>query len=170
MKLFGNKTTKINILLLTAVILLSFSIQANSQTIHEMNQFIGSDSHSSSANQAEAQEVKSLFYDLQPTYYFNGNYQQSGEAAPILGIINLTETEQLYAGNELHRNIKMLVIDYNNNTKHAPLDISKLKNFDKLSYIVIRCSEAYSMAEINHAVSNYTGSPVTLIYIIDIAE
>jgi len=157
------------ILLIVSIILI-LSCNVKAQSGNELHKFNINSDKSISSTETELSEVRSLYYELQPSLYYGNPSSDKSKDAPVVGFVNTENFSSLYASNQINKSIKMLVIDFNYNEIQSPLDISALKNFDSLRYIVVRCSESCTSAQISRLLVNDSNRNLQLYYIIDIAE
>ena len=171
----NQRTTSLAILmhsriLLIALIILLLSSNAKAQSNNELHKFNRNSDKALSTSEAEITEVRSLFYELQPSLYYGSPSSDKSKDAQVVGFVNTENFSSLYASNQINKSIKMLVIDFNYNEIQSPLDISAIKNFDSLRYIVVRCSESCTSAQISRLLVDDSNRNLQLYYIIDIAE
>lgn len=144
------------------VFLMSSTI-LSSQNILNFEEFMTQKSMNES--EIDKSELKSLYYNNNPSHYFKNNLT-SKNSSPEVGFIDMSDINKLYQSNTIHSSIKLLVVNYN--TSGTSLDLSRLQNFSSLDYIIIKCESNCVASTLKSSFVGNSRKKINLFYFIEI--
>lgn len=113
------------------------------QQVLELNGTLSSMKASSDASQkTEADNLKSLVYDLKPALYFqNGQLTQAEKQVPVKIITDVASIHLLSDSNNLYNQVELICIKVENTSDlNFVLNVPDLASFKKLRYIFFLCT------------------------------
>ena len=135
--------------ILMLLILLFFSVTCYGQE----QQFIPLNPEGSALDAKEAERMNSLFFDLHPTAFVN-RAQIMGEDSPLILELQKSDTSVLFQNKEQFQSVEMLLLKITEqNQLSQPLDLSDLRYFENLRYIIVECHFECSPSKLRRAIT-----------------
>ena len=165
-----NKFIRTFIMMLIIILL---SINLNAQNSKELRKTIDLlKSSSSVADNALANHLKSLFYDLQTTVFLeNGKIKTLDDKTPVFADVDAQSISLLSEINPLFENVELITIRLKSSQDISnTIKLASLKSFQKLRSIVFLCSFNCDSTLINKLYLPDSNSVISVYYLVSIPE
>lgn len=148
----------ISAVLIFALFVLS---KLEAQTIYNLNEVL---SNSVVYENIDVTELKSLYLEIHPSYYFDNDYATDDSPA-LVAYVGTDNINKLYNGDAYFQSVRLLVIENKNPDSSFTVDLSNMENFAVLEYIVIKSSWDCEPESLINAIQMNPNNNVKVFYL-----
>lgn len=131
------------------------------QTIYDLDEVLN---NGEVYENIDVSELKSLFLEINPAYYFDNDYATDDSPA-LVAFVSTDNINKLYNGDSYFQSVRLLVIENKNPDSSFTVDLSNMENFAVLEYIVIKSSWDCEPESLINAIQMNPNNNVKVFYL-----